>query len=271
MASAAPLHSLFQFLLMGVNGAFLTGDLFNLFVFFEVLLAASYGLALHGSGPPASRPGCTTSRSTSAASLLFLIGVSLIYAVSGTLNMADLATRIPNIAPENRALLEAGAGVSGRRVSAQGRDVASVLLAALDLCRREPARGVHLRDPDQGRRLYRAAALAAPVRRAAGASAHFGGEWLLYGGMATVAFGIVGSLASQDMARLAAFSVLVSSGTVLAATGMGQVGVTGGALFYLVSSTLGISAFFLLIELVERGREPGADVLAVTREAYGDG
>ena len=88
--------------------------------------------------------------------------------------------------------------------------------------------------------------------------------------MATVAFGAIGTLASQDMARLAAFSVLVSSGTVLAATGMGQVGVTGGALFYLVSSTLGISAFFLLVELVERGREPGADVLAVTREAYGE-
>ena len=67
-----------------------------------------------------------------------------------------------------------------------------------------------------------------------------------------------------------AFSVLVSSGTVLAAIGMGQVGVTGGALFYLISSTLGLGAFFLLIELVERGREPGADVLAVTREVYGE-
>jgi multicomponent K+:H+ antiporter subunit D len=90
------------------------------------------------------------------------------------------------------------------------------------------------------------------------------------GGMATVAFGAIGSLASQDMARLASFSVLVSSGTILATIGLGQVGVTGAALFYLISSTLGLGAFFLLIELVERDREPGADVLAVTRELYGD-
>ena len=50
-------HSLIQFLLMGLNGAFLTGDLFNLFVFFELLLAASYGLALHGSGTVRVRAG----------------------------------------------------------------------------------------------------------------------------------------------------------------------------------------------------------------------
>ena len=105
---------------------------------------------------------------------------------------------------------------------------------------------------------------------AAGEFAQFGGEWLLYGGMATIAFGVIGTLAAQDMARLCAFSVLVSSGTVLAAIGMGQVGVIEGVLFYMISSTLGIGAFFLLIELVERGREPGADVLAVTREAYGE-
>jgi len=72
------------------------------------------------------------------------------------------------------------------------------------------------------------------------------------------------------MGRLAAYSVLVSSGTLLAAIGLGHPGMIAGALFYLVSSTLTIAAFFLLIELVERGRDAGADVLAVTMEAYGD-
>ena len=88
-------HSLFQFLLMGLNGAFLTGDLFNLFVFFEVLLAASYGLALHGSGALRVRAGLHYIAINLAASLLFLIGVSLIYGVTGTLNMADLAASVP--------------------------------------------------------------------------------------------------------------------------------------------------------------------------------
>jgi multicomponent K+:H+ antiporter subunit D len=89
--------------------------------------------------------------------------------------------------------------------------------------------------------------------------------------MATIVFGVIGVLAAQDMARLAGFAVLVSSGTVLSAIAVGEAGVTGPALFYLVSSTLAIAAFFMLIELIERGRDPGADMLAVTREAYGDG
>ena len=264
-------HALFQFLLMGVNGAFLTGDLFNLFVFFELLLAASYGLALHGSGIARVRAGLHYIVVNLAASLLFLIGVSLIYSVSGTLNMADLAQRIPEIPAENRALLEAGVGILG---------VAFLVKAGMwPLCFWLPASYSAASPPVAAVfAILTKVGLYVVLRlwlllfgEGAGASAQFGGAWLLYGGMATVAFGIIGTLASQTMARLAAYSVLVSSGTVLAAIGMGQVGVTGGALFYLVSSTLGISAFFLLVELVERGREPGADMIAVTREVYGEG
>jgi multicomponent K+:H+ antiporter subunit D len=104
----------------------------------------------------------------------------------------------------------------------------------------------------------------------AGASAYFGHGWLLLGGIATVAFASIGLLASQDLARLASFNVLVSSGTLLAVIAAGSAAVTGGALFYLVSSTLVLCAFFMLIELIERGRIAGADVLAVTVEALGD-
>jgi multicomponent K+:H+ antiporter subunit D len=205
-----------------------------------------------------------------AASLLFLIGVSLIYGVSGTLNMADLAVRIPAIGHEDRALLEAGAGILA---------IAFLVKAGMwPLCFWLP--GTYAAAPPPVASIFAVLTKVGAyiVLRLwlllfgadAGASAQIGGEWLLLGGMATVAFGAIGCLASQDMARLAAFSVLVSSGTVFAAIGMGQIGVTGGALFYLISSTLGLGAFFLLIELVERGREPGADVLAVTREVYGE-
>src|SRR5690606_6795163 len=105
---------------------------------------------------------------------------------------------------------------------------------------------------------------------AAGELPGFGGMVLLWGGMATVAFAASGVLASQAMGRLAGYSVLISSGTLLAAVGMGDAAVVSGALFYLVSSTFTVAAFFMLIELVERAREPGADLLAVTMEAYGE-
>jgi multicomponent K+:H+ antiporter subunit D len=112
-AMGAHFHSMFQLLLMGVNGAFLTGDLFNLFVFFEVMLAASYGLLLHGSGQLRVKAGMHYIAVNLAAALLFLIGVSLIYGTAGTLNMADLAARIPDMEADRRMLMEAGAGVLG--------------------------------------------------------------------------------------------------------------------------------------------------------------
>jgi multicomponent K+:H+ antiporter subunit D len=105
---------------------------------------------------------------------------------------------------------------------------------------------------------------------AAGELTGFGGTVLLIGGMATIAFGAFGVLASQAMGRLAGYSLLVSSGTLLAAVGMGDTAVVSGALYYLVSSTLTVAALFMLIELVERAREPGADLLTVTMAAYGD-
>jgi len=268
--AGAHFHPLFQFLLMGLNGAFLTGDLFNLFVFFELLLAASYGLLLHGSGLARVKAGLHYIVVNLVASLLFLIGASLIYGVTGTLNMADLAARILTIAPENRGLLEAGAGILAMAFLLKaGMWPLCFWLPSAYAAASPPVASIFAIMTKVG--VYIVLRLSLLVfGDGAGASAGFGSGWLLMGGLSTIIFGAIGTWASQDTARLGGFSVLVSSGTVLAATGMEQVGVTGGALYYLVSSTLGIGAFFLLVELVERGREPGADMIAVTREAFGE-
>jgi multicomponent K+:H+ antiporter subunit D len=267
----AHFHPLFQFQLMGLNGAFLTGDLFNLFVFFEVMLAASYGLALHGSGALRVRAGLHYIIINLTASLLFLIGVSVIYGIAGTLNMADLAERIPALAAEDRALVETGAAILGVALLIKtamwplGFWLPTTYAAAS-----APAAAILSILSKVG--IYAVLRLWLLLfGDAAGASAGFGGFWLLIGGLLTIAFGSVALLATQNTARLAGATVLVSSGTLLAAIGAGQVAVTGGALFYLVSSVLAIASFFLLIELIERGRDLGADVLAVTREAFGEG
>src|SRR5690554_872034 len=99
-------HSLFQFLLVGINGSFLTGDLFNLFVFFEIMLAASYGLLLLGLQARRVQASMQYVVINLVASSFFLIRIALIYAASGTLNMADLAMRAAALDDGQRLLLE---------------------------------------------------------------------------------------------------------------------------------------------------------------------
>lgn len=263
-------HTLFQLQLMGLNGAFLTGDLFNLFVFFEVLLAASYGLVLHGDGAARVKAGLAYIAINLTASLLFLIGASLAYGVTGTLNMADLANRIPALAPMDAALLAAAAAILGTAfLMKAGAWPLNFWLPTTYAAASAPAAALFAIMSKVG--IYVILRLWMLMFDSdAGPLAGFGGSWLLFGGMLTITFGTVGVLASQSLPRLAGCSVLVSSGTLIAAMGTGNGAVIGSALFYLVSSTLGIAALFLLVELVERLRDPGANVLAVTMELYGE-
>lgn len=262
-------HALFLLQLMGLNGAFLTGDLFNLFVFFEVFLAASFGLLLHGSGKKRVKAGLHYVAINIAASLLFLIGAALIYGVTGTLNMADLAVRIPAVSGTNLALLQSGMAILG---------IAFLLKAGM-----WPL-GFWL-PPTYAAAAPPVAALFAILSKVGvyavlrvylllfsgevGWSANFGEEWLLFGGIATMAFGTIGVLAVRTLSRVAGYSLMISSGTLIATIGAGEGAVIGGALFYLVSSTLGITAFYLLIELVER-REKGSGPQAITEPVFDD-
>nr|WP_246408087.1 monovalent cation/H+ antiporter subunit D [Microvirga lupini] len=263
-------HTIFQLQLMGLNGAFLTGDLFNLFVFFEVLLAASYGLVLHGDGTARVRAGLTYIAINLTGSFLFLIGVSLAYGITGTLNMADLAQRIPTLASEDAALVAAAAAILGTAfLMKAGAWPLNFWLPTTYAAASAPAAALFAIMSKLG--VYVILRLWTLVfGPGAGLLAGFGGEWLLFTGLLTIAFGTVGVLASQSLPRLVGCSVLISSGTLIAAVGTGDSAVVGSALLYLVSSTLGIAALFLLVELLERMRDPGADVLAVTMEAYSE-
>jgi len=187
-----------------------------------------------------------------ATSLLFLIGAALIYGVTGTLNMADLAIRIPMVTGADLALLQSGMAILGiaflvkagmwplgfwlpRTYAAAAPPVAAIFAILSKV-------GVYA-----VLRVY-LLVLGGEV----GWAANFGEEWLLFGGMATIAFGTIGVLAVRTLSRVAGYCVIISSGTLIAAIGAGEGAVLGGVLFYLVSSTLAISAFYLLIELVER-------------------
>lgn len=258
---------LFQFLLMGLNGAFLTGDLFNLFVFFEIMLAASYGLVLHGSGLARVRAGLHYIAINLAASLLFLIAAALIYGVTGTLNMADLARRVPTLNAADRALFDTGAALLGTvfLVKAGSWPLNFWLPAAYGTAV-APVAGVFAILTKVG--VY-ALLRFETLLYASGAPAPFGGQWLFYCGLATIAVGTLGVLAAQQLDRLASYLVIISSGTLLAAFGFSGFSLTGPALFYLVNSVLGTGAFFLVIELAERDRSFAADLLAISFEYFG--
>lgn len=257
-------HSLFQFLLMGLNGAFLTGDLFNLFVFFEVLLVASYGLMLHGSGRERVGAGLHYIAVNLVASFLLLIALAIIYGLSGTLNMADLAVRVAEFSAPDRRLFEAGAAILG---------VAFLIKAAawpLNFWL-PPAYG-NAAPPVAGMfaimtkvgvyALVRIGSLLVP----SGAPATFSGDWMFLAGIATLVFSSIGLLAVTQVERQAGYAVIMSSGLLLAAFGMPGVALTGPALFYMVSSVLALGAFFMLLEMISRTQPFGAELLATSQE-----
>ena len=246
-------HPLFQIQLMGLNGAFLTGDLFNLFVFFEVLLAASYGLLLHGPGRQRVGAGLHYIAINLVASSFFLVGAAMLYGVTGTLNMADLAVRIPEVAAQDQAMLHAGVAILGMAFltkaavwpmgfwlvpaySAAGAPVAALFSIMTKV-------GIYA--------ILRLWSLGFSGEEG---TLRWGADWLVAGGLATVAFGLLGLLQARQLGRVTGFGVMVTSGTLLAAIGFNQPTVTGGALYYLLSSAMAAGAMFLLIELIDRSR-----------------
>ena len=253
-------HALLQFQLMGLNGAFVTGDLFNLFVFFEVLLIASYVLMLHGRGGPRLRVGLHYVVLNLAASALFLIGLALVYGLTGTLNLADLALRVPQVQGPDAVLLRTAAlmllVVFGFKAALAPL---SIWLPATYAAASAPVAALFAIMTKVG--VYAILRVHGVVFGDAGAAAADSAALvaqplLLPLALATGVIGVIGALAAGTLAGLVAWLTVASVGTVLAAVGLYSTAGWAAAIYYLAHSTLIVAALFLLAELL--GAQRGA-------------
>ncbi len=243
-------HALFQFQLMGICGAFLTGDAFNLFVFFEILLIASYGLMIHAGGRDRLRAGLQYIVYNLAGSTLFLFALASIYAVTGTLNMADLAVKVADLPPGHDALLRVAGvlllivfAVKGALVPFQfwlpgTYAFAPGPVAALFAVMTKIGAYAILR-------FY--TLIFGPGVEATGG---FYAELLLPLALLTLIVGMVGVLGARSLARLAAFAAIGSMGTLFLAISDFTSISTAAALYYMVHSTLAAALMFLVADLV---------------------
>lgn len=247
-------HALFQFQLLGVNGAFLTGDLFNLFVFFEILLIASYTLLLHGGGPARVRAGVHYVLLNLLGSSFFLVGVGTLYGLTGTLNMADLARQVA-AAESGQAPLLAAAGYLLLVVFAlkaailplyfwlpRAYAAASAPVAALFAVMTKVGLYAILR------------VFTLIFGTGAGELANLAQPWLWPLAAMTLAAGVCGALAARDLQTQLAYLVVVSVGTLLVGIALGSAEGFAAALYYLMHSTLVSGGLFLLADLIARQR-----------------
>lgn len=253
----ARFHALWLFQLMGLNGAFLTGDAFNLFVFFEVLLIASYGLMAHGGSGPRLRAGLQYIAVNLIGSTLFLFALATVYAVTGTLNMADLAVKLPLLPAGDQALMRVAAILLVLVFALKG--------ALVPLQFWLP--GTYAAAPGVITALF-----AVMTKVGAYAALRFGtlvfppglavtegliAPLMLPAGLVTLAVGAIGILGATSLPRLAAYATLMSMGTVFTAiSGFTPISTTA-ALYYMIHSTLAGAALFLIADLVQ-ARAPGS-------------
>lgn len=248
-------HALFQFQLLGINGAFLTADLFNLFVFFEILLISSYALLLHGNRASQVRAGVHYVVLNLLGSSFFLIGVSLLYGLTGTLNMPDLALKVVSVDVADAPLIKAAAYLL--------LIVFGLKAAVLPLCFWLPR--AYSSAPASVAALFAImtkVGFYAIVRvftlifgEQAGPLANFGHELLWWLALPTIAFGVIGALGARQLQALLAYLVVVSVGTLLAGFAIGNAAALSAALYYMLHSTLVSGALFLLAGLVVAQRD----------------
>lgn len=254
-------HALFHFQLMGLSGAFVTGDLFNLFVFFEILLIASYVLLVHGQGKQRFKSGLHYVVLNLVASALFLIGLAIIYGLTGTLNMADLALRVAMLGPDEAVLLQVGAMILLVVFGLKAAIVPLYMwLPGTYAAASAPVAALFAIMTKVG--VYSIIRVHAVILGdGAGHAALTAAPWLLPLALVTTGLSVLGALAAHSLARLVAYLTVASVGVILAGVGLFTDAAMSAALYYMVHSTLVIAALFLLVELVASQRGDAEDRL----------
>ncbi len=233
------------FLITGINGSFTTGDLFNLFVFFEVLLMASYLLIVIGGEKIQLRESIKYILVNIVSSSFFVVGVAYLYSVTGTLSMADLAVKIPQV--ENTGIITTIAimflvvfGLKGAifplyfwlpgSYSAPPTPVLALFGALLTKV------GVYA--------IIRSYTLFFTM------DVGFTHEILAYLSIATIIVGCVGALAYFDVKKIMIYNIIIAVGVILfGASQFNQAGLQG-ALFYLFHDMFIKAALFFLVGIL---------------------
>ena len=256
-------HALFQFQLAGLNGAFLTADLFNLFVFFEVLLIASYGLLLSGGRGPRIRVGFQYVVFNVTASTLFLVALGLLYGLLGVLNMHEMGAAIARAPAENLALIAAAGGILLVVFGAKAA-LLPMYLWLPQTYARAPAPVAALFAIMTKLGIYAILRVYTLLFGAdAGDLSGWAADWLLPAGAIALVLATLGALAASSLRGLAAYLVVASAATLFVVLGLDQPATTGPGLYYLVHSTFAAAALFLLADLIRRRRGEAGDSLRV--------
>ena len=248
---------------MGINGAFLTGDAFNLFVFFEVLLIASYGLMIHGGGANRLRAGIQYVAFNLVGSTLFLFALATVYSVAGTLNMADLAVKVAALPAGDAALVRVGAVMLLMVFAIKGALVPLQfwLPATYGFAPGPVAALFAVMTKVGAYAVIRVFTLIFPPDTAA--TGMLFGDILLPAALLTLALGALGVMGASGLARLAAFAGIGSMGTLFIAVAQFTPEAMAAGLYYLVHSTLVLAVLFLIVDMVQdrRGSDSTAEAM----------
>ncbi|RMB78528.1 Na+/H+ antiporter subunit D [Rhodococcus sp. SBT000017] len=228
----------------GVCNAFLAGDLFNLFVGFEVLLAASFVLLTLGASADRVRAGVSYVMVSMVSSLIFLIGIALVYGATGTLNLAHIAVRMDDINPGTRTAIFA------------------VLLVAFGIKAAVFPLSTWLPDSYPTAPAPVTAVFAGLLTKV-GVYAIIRAHTLLFPdgsldnvlmvcGLLTMLVGILGSIAQSDIKRLLSFTLVSHIGYMIFGVALSTQSGLSGSIYYVAHHILVQTTLFLVVGLIER-------------------